>query len=82
MAIAALGAAGYIAFRALRPKDGGGDQASRVPDVEVLPRIDRGEQAVVSPGPVSPGLTLHPVTDPGEQTLEVSGPLLARGREP
>jgi len=80
--VAVLGAAAYIAFRLLRPKDGRGDRTSRVPDVEVLPRIDCGEQAVVSPGPVTWGLTLHPVSDPGEQKLEVSGPLLAGGREP
>lgn len=80
--VAGAGALAYAVFRVLRPKDGGKESASRAPEVHVEPRRDDGEQSVVSSGPVTSGLTLHPVTDPGEQMLEVSGPLLREGREP
>ena len=80
--LAALGAAAWLALRRRPSEHGRSNARSRAPDVELVPRTDDGEQEIVSTGPLTRGLTLHPVVDPGEQTLEVNGPLLAEGREP
>ena len=79
LVVAAVVAAAYLLFRRRPPADTGTESAPRAPRVEVVPRADRGDQEIVSAGPVSSGLTLHPVADPGEQTLEVRGPLILEG---
>ncbi len=79
LVVAAIGAAAYFLFGRRPPADTGRDSAPRAPRVEVVPRADGGDQENVSAGPVSSGLTLHPVADPGEQTLEVRGPLILEG---
>jgi len=77
--LAALAAGAWLALR-LRTPDGGKDGPSRAPDVEILPRSDLGTQEIASSGPVTTGLTLHPVLDPGERTLDVNGPLVIEGK--
>jgi hypothetical protein len=79
--LAALAAAAWLALRR-RPPTGRTKGRAGGPDVELVPHTDGGTQEVTSLASLTSGLTLHAVVDPGEQTLEVQGPLLEEGKKP